>query len=178
MPYDPEIHHRRSIRLRGFDYRTPGLYVVTICTEHRLHLFGEVVDGEMQPSPAGEMVEQTWDEMPSAYPGVDIDAFVAMPNHVHGIVFLVPQHTDLYPMSPTGIPRRLSLSDVVERFNSLTTKRYGEGVMEQGWPPYDGRLWQRGYYDRIVRNEYDLNKFRRYIGANPARWFEDPYNPS
>ena len=70
------------------------------------------------------------------------------------------------------------MSDVVERFKSLTTKRYGDGVRTQGWPPYDGHLWQRGFYDRIVRNQYDLGKFRRHIDANPARWFEDPYNPS
>jgi len=70
------------------------------------------------------------------------------------------------------------LSDVVERFKSLTTKRYGEGVRAEGWTPYDGHLWQRGYYDRVVRNERELDRFRRYIDANPARWFEDPYNPS
>jgi putative transposase len=227
MPYDPERHHRRSIRLRGFDYRTPGLYVVTICTQHRPHLFGHITDGIMRPNAAGQMVQQTWDEIPDAYPGVDIDAFVVMPNHIHGIVFLVPRESDLYPShatdlvraTPCGCPRtqtdltephgqsnasatrqsganpehscgvpgqpqgvarteggeRLSLPDVVHRFKTLTTKRYTDRVEQLGWTRYDGRLWHRNYYERIVRNDRELERFRRYIEANPARWFEDPY---
>ena len=232
---------RRSIRLRAFDYRTSGLYVVTICTQHRLHLFGEIVDDEMRSSSAGLMVQQTWDEIPWAYPGVEIDAFIIMPNHIHGIVYLLPTEQDLYPTSPEqdpnpvgapprgrplppqnpavigktgherpstkivsnfppvfghqGRPRggaptepgppseggvvqpkgRLSLFEVMERYKSLTTRRYGEGVRNGGWPPYPGKLWQRDYYERIVRNERELDKFRRYIEGNPGRWFEDPY---
>ncbi len=94
MMHDQDRNHRRSIRLKGYDYRTPGLYVVTICTQHRVSLLGEVVDGEMHPSPAGMMVQTVWDELPWAYPGVEIDAFVVMPNHVHGIVFLLPDDLD------------------------------------------------------------------------------------
>ena len=232
-------HHRRSIRLRTFDYRTPGLYAVTICTEHRAQLFGQIADGAMMLSPSGEMALHTWNEIPDAYPGVDIDAFVVMPNHIHGIVYLMPADQDVYPRTtlpidtntvgapPRGRPlppqnppisetraheqsatnmvsnpgigaghpgrprrgaptescddvrpageRRLSLFDVVERYKSLTTKRYGDGVRNDGWTSYPGKLWQRGYYERVVRDERELDKFRRYIEANPVRWFEDRY---
>ena len=226
MPYDPERHHRRSIRLRGFDYRTPGLHVVTICTQGKTHLFGDIRDSQMHPNPAGEMVQRTWDKIPTHYSTIDIDAFVVMPNHIHGIILLVPQESDLYPgsdravgatpcgcprthtdvpgtddnsianptrqivskpehpcgepgqprgVAPTGNAARLSLPDVVHRFKTLTTKRYSDGVTQLGWTPYEGKLWQRNYYERVVRNQRDLDKFRRYIDANPGRWFEDPY---
>ncbi len=172
MTYDPAAHHRRSIRLRAFDDRTPGRYVVTICTEHRVHRLGRIIDGAMALSPAGAAVRRTWEEIPLFYPGVDIDAFVVMPNHIHGIVYSMP--TEPGDIQPRG-ERRLSLFDVVERYKSLTTKRYGDGVRAFGWPPYPGKLWQRGYYERVARNEAELDKFRRYIEANPARWFEVSY---
>lgn len=153
-----------------------------------MHLFGEIVDGEMSSSPSGEMVLRAWNEIPAAYPGVEIDAFVVMPNHVHGIVHLLPTEQDLYPTTapidaPTRSPddarpggeRWFSLFGVVERYRSSTSKRYGDGVRNDRWTPYPEKLWQRGYYERVVRNEGELDKFRRYIEGNPARWFEDPY---
>src|SRR3990170_2943541 len=89
MPYDPTRHHRRSIRLPGYDYTQPGAYFVTICTQNRECVFGEVADGEMMSSGAGQMVERIWNELPHHYPGVEVDAFAVMPNHVHGIIVLV-----------------------------------------------------------------------------------------
>ncbi|HPN32919.1 MAG TPA: hypothetical protein PK843_00255 [bacterium] len=89
MTYDPNKHHRRSIRLKGYDYSQAGAYFVTICTQNRQCLFGDVTDGEMRLNAAGQMVQSVWDELPLFYPGVDIDEFVVLPNHVHGIVILV-----------------------------------------------------------------------------------------
>jgi REP element-mobilizing transposase RayT len=361
MPHDPERHHRRSIRLEGYDYRTPGLYVVTICIQHRRPLLGEIIDGEVRPAPAADMVQTTWNEIPWAYPGVEIDAFVVMPNHIHGIIYLLPGDIEFDPDStwgaghaghrqaqrpaptgnpiagvgadprvcpsprnpgpdlgtmppvdanqgarigepgqtqgsaptgnrahagnpshtransgnpprvgadpgvcpssdnarfdhgdpraqgngqtqgqgqtqgsaPTGNPNadpenpatgvgadpcvcpsppnpnvdpgntpnadatpkgddagghrqteegdgppRLSVSDVVKRFKSLTTHRYGVGVRTLDWEPYRGRLWQRNYYETIVRTETDLERFRRYIEENPIRWANDRHNPN
>ena len=88
MPYDPERHHRRSIRLKGYDYTQYGAYYVTTVTQGRISLFGDVVGGEMRLDDAGAMVQSVWDEIPGHYPGVDIDAFVVMPNHIHGIIVL------------------------------------------------------------------------------------------
>lgn len=89
MKYSPDIHHRRSVRLRGYDYSQAGAYFVTICTQNRECLFGDIVDREMRLNDAGEMVQMVWDEIPANYPGVNIDQIVIMPNHIHGIVVTV-----------------------------------------------------------------------------------------
>ena len=91
MPYDPEVHHRRSIRLRGYDYAQAGAYFVTVCVQNRECLFGEVADGAVPLDRCGEIVARCWDELPSHYPTVELDAFVIMPNHVHGIIVLAGQ---------------------------------------------------------------------------------------
>lgn len=179
MKYNPDIHHRRSIRLKGYDYTQAGAYFITICTQNRLCLFGEVVNGEMRLNEAGAMVQSVWDEIPVFYPGVLTDAFVVMPNHIHGIVVLVgapprgcPNQGQAQGPAPT-----LSLPDVVHRFKTMTTKRYADGVKRNGWPPFPGRLWQRNYYEHIIRNEESLNRIRQYIADNPARWVQDRDNP-
>ncbi len=186
MTYDPDRHHRRSIRLRGYDYSQAGAYFVTICTNNRECLFGEVVDGAIRLNEAGRMVESVWNGMPTFYPGVITDAFVVMPNHIHGIVVLVgaaPRgRPDFGPPAdrgqPQGVAPTLSIPDVVHRFKTMTTKRYTDGVKRSGWPPFPGRLWQRNYYEHIVRNEESLNRIRRYIADNPARWSFDRENPA
>jgi len=188
--YDPEKHHRRSIRLKGYDYSQAGAYFVTICTQNRACLFGEVVDGEMRINEAGRMVQSVLDEMPTFYPGVEIDAFVVMPNHVHVIVVLVGATPCGRPTvggqtqgraqaqgQAQGPAPTLSLPDVVHRFKTLTTKRYADGVKQLGWPPFPGRLWQRNYYEHIIRNEESLNRIRVYITNNPLQWDLDRENP-
>ena len=176
----------RSLRLAGYDYSTPGAYFVTICTENRDCLFGEVQDGRMVPNNAGHMIQIVWDEMPAFYP-VDLDAFVVMPNHIHGIVVLsdvgaIPRGCPLSrtrdPGQARGPAPTLSLPDVVGRFKSLTTARYRQGVSELSWPPFAKRLWQRNYYEHVIRDEVDLNRVREYVINNPAMWAEDENNPS
>src|SRR3990170_3192824 len=159
MTYNPATHHRRSIRLSGYDYAQAGAYFLTICTQNRECLFGDVVEGQTALSGPGEMVESAWHGLPEHYPGVAIDAFVVMPNHIHGIVILVgagpgacphlpgqPQGVAFAMGQPQGVAPTLSLPDVVHRFKSLTTARYRQAVRNQGWPPFNGRLWQRNYY--------------------------------
>ncbi len=89
MTYDPDIHHRRSIRLRGYDYSSAGAYFVTICTRNQELVFGDIIDGSMILNDAGMMVQTVWDEIPSHYPGIEIDEFIIMPNHIHGITIIV-----------------------------------------------------------------------------------------
>jgi len=125
MKYNPDIHHRRSIRLRGYDYSVAGVYFVTVCTQERECLFGEIVAGEMQMNDAGRMVESVWNDLPDRYPGVAVDVYVVMPNHSHGIVVLVNEPVGAGPRAspdfwaeghpPVGAPT-LSLFDVVHRF--------------------------------------------------------------
>ena len=121
------------------------------------------------------MVQAVWDALPRHYPGVGIDMFVIMPNHIHGIVTIQPPNTGP-PPPPAGQPRGVAptgvmgLADVVHRFKTLTTKRYADGVKHHGWKPFPGRLWQRNYWEHIVRNERELHSIREYIVNNPAKW--------
>ena len=101
MAYDPAKHHRRSIRLQGYGYSQPGAYFVTICTQNNEYLFGDVVDGGMVLNDAGQMVQGAWDELPANYPGIETDAFIIMPNHVHGIITIQPPDAKS-PLSPVG----------------------------------------------------------------------------
>lgn len=189
MKYDPHRHHRRSIRLPGYDYAQAGAYFVTICTQNRELMFGEVVKGQMILNGPGQMVESVWRELPQHYPGVEVDTFVVMPNHLHGVIILVgagpracpdnpgqPQGARGQPqgVAPTGT---MSLPDVVHRFKSLTTARYRRGILHGRWLPFPGRLWQRNYYERVIRDDAELHRIRQYIIDNPARWSEDPENP-
>ena len=199
MRFHPERHHRRSIRLKGYDYRQAGAYFVTICTQDRAFLFGQVVHDEMRLNDAGKMVYDVWNDLPAFYPGVQTDAFIVMPNHIHGIIILVGVGPRAYPGSdpraypdsgpracpgqpqelgqPQGVAPTLGLPDVVHRFKTMTTKRYADGVKRLGWEPFRGRLWQRNYYEHIIRNEESLNRIREYILTNPMRWALDRENP-
>jgi len=319
MPYDPNRHHRRSIRLKGYDYSQAGAYFITICTQDRACLFGKVVNGEMRLNDAGRMVLAEWNMLPERFPHVVLDAFVVMPNHVHGIVVItnpatddtattaptivgtglvpapnagtmgavpdagtmgavpdagtmgavpnagtmgaapnagtmgaapdagtmgaapdagtmgavpnagtmgaVPDDgattrvaptaativgTDLVPVPDDGATTRVAptaativgtglvpvpnagattrvaptvgdivaptVGDIVGAFKSRVTVEYIRGVKTSGWPPFRGRLWQRNYYEHIIRNERALNAIRQYIIENPRRWQMDREN--
>ncbi len=152
--------YRRSPRLRGYDYTLAGAYFVTICTQGRLPCFGQVADALMQLSPAGQMVQEVWAALPAHYPGIDLDAFMIMPDHIHGILVLL------------GLPKQLALPDAVQRFKSLTTARYRHGLAGNGWAPFPGQLWQRSYYDHVIQNEADLERIRSYIIENPVRYWQ------
>ncbi len=176
--------NRRSIRLWGYDYSQAGAYFVTICTQKRACLFGDIIDGNMVLNDAGRMVDIVWNEIPKYYAGIDIDAFQIMPNHIHGIIVIVvgagpcacPDTGQPQGVAPTTAG--LSLPDVVHRFKTLTTKRYADGVKQHNWPRFPGKLWQRNYYEHIVRNENELNRIRQYIINNPVKWELDRENPN
>ena len=184
--HNPDHRNRRSIRLKGYDYAQPGAYFVTVCTQDRGCLLAEVVDGIVIQNDAGKMVQTVWNEMPQHYGTVVLDEFVVMPNHVHGIIML-PHASSNVGATPRGCPApgqtqgpapTLSLPDVIHRFKSLTTARYRHGVVQCGWPRFDKRLWQRNYYEHVVRNEDDLHHIREYIADNPAHWAEDENSPA
>ena len=157
--HDPEKHGRRSIRLPNYDYSGAGLYFVTICTCNRICLLGEIVKGEMRLNGSGRVVRAKWENIPRNFPDVEMDAFVVMPNHLHGIIVITgdplgeaPAPPLQYP--PSGPPGR-----------SIRGTR-GKSV------------WQRNYYEQIIRNEAHLNRVRQYIDDNAACWAEDPENPA
>jgi REP element-mobilizing transposase RayT len=192
MPYDLQRHRRRSIRLKGYDYRWPGAYFVTICTQGRACLFGEVTDGEMRLNDAGRMVERWWKELNHKFPHIRTDAFAVMPNHIHGIIVIEPVKPvpDTQLGAHAGAPRPggsddesgahtgAPLPEIVQWFKTMTTNEYIRGVRQFCWPAFRCRLWQRNYYEHIIRGEESLNRLRRYIAENPLRWHLDRENPN
>jgi len=181
MSYDPNKHHRRSIRLKGYDYAQPGAYFVTICTQDQESLFGDIVIGQMHLNAVGEMVWRWWRELNQKYPMVQTDAAVVMPNHFHGIIIVgqppggqpprvAPTDVDAAPVGATlgGRPDAApTLGQIVGWFKTMATNEYIRGVKQQGWPPFPGRVWQRNYYEHIVRSEVTLRRIRTYIQNNP-----------
>jgi REP element-mobilizing transposase RayT len=180
---------RRSLRLKGYDYTCAGAYFVTICAQDQACLFGNIVDGAMCLNNAGHMLARLWNDIPARFVDVEIDTFVVMPNHVHGIIVL-PDAADRAAtrraatrVAPTegNVGATLvvvpALSDVVAAFKSLTTVHYIRGVKTRAWPAFRRQLWQRNYYEHVVRDEKELDRIRRYIDENPARWALDDENP-
>lgn len=171
------IQRRRSIRLRGYDYSSDGWYFVTICTYNRGCIFGDVVKEKMELHDVGKVVEEEWLRTREIRANVELDMFVVMPNHVHGIIVIkndvvgatrrVAPTRGTHPTLQSG-----SLGAIIGQFKSVSAKRINKIRHAPGAP-----LWQRGYYEHIVRNENDLNRLRRYIAENPARWFYDEENP-
>ena len=169
MAYDSQKHHRRSIRLRGYDYSQAGAYFVTICINLGQSHLGEIRDGVLYPSPAGEMVAECWYALPERFPNIDLDVFTLMPNHTHGIIVI----------TETGLNANnnpIVLGNMVGAFKSISTLKYIGGVQEQA-EPFHKRLWQRDFYDRIIRNEQSLEAIRTYIVNNPANWKDDKLHP-
>ncbi len=190
MPYDPDVHRRRSIRLKGYDYSQAGAYFVTICAEGRSAPFGSVVDGEMVPNAAGRMAQTIWEELPGRFPTMHCDCCVVMPNHLHAVVVLVGAPLvgapHLHGNAPASVSPRAGtrpaptgprLGDTIAAFKSLTTNEYARRVRSSGWPPFQGRLWQHNYYEHIIRTEAALDTIREYIAINPLRWHLDHENP-
>ena len=201
MKFDPKVHtppghlrHRASTRLKGFDYSVDGAYFITLVTYHRAMLFGEIVDGNMQLNRRGEIVQEEWFRSTEIRKEIRLfaDEFVVMPNHIHGIVWIVddesshniidttknditndvvgangrsPLHNQPYiHMKPK------SLGSFVAGFNSSVTKRIRDELNETG-------IWQRNFHDRIIRNDRELDAVRNYIASNPGNWAEDNENP-
>jgi REP element-mobilizing transposase RayT len=182
--------------LKNYNYGQPGAYFVTICTQGGQCLFGQVVDGCMRLSAGGDMVWRWWRKVDEKYPSVHTDAAVVMPKHFHGIIFITGQPRGAAPTGADvdGPPRGASstsadmdgsprgavptLGQIVGWFKTMTTNEYIRGVKQLGWPPFSGRVWQRNYYEHVVRNDRTLNAIRRYIADNPVRWGWDRYNRS
>jgi len=179
MKYDPKIHHRRSIRLPGYDYTRAGAYYITIVTWGREELFGEVVDGVMKLNAFGEIVSHAWHDLPNHYPHVELDAFCVMPNHAHGIINLIDDIVDvgagLRP-APTGpaptTTTRHPLSEIVRAFKSFSARRINILRGTQG-----ATVWQRNYYEHIIRDNEDYLAKSNYISDNPLNWEKDDENP-
>ncbi|MDA8105885.1 MAG: hypothetical protein M0Z71_10960 [Nitrospiraceae bacterium] len=180
MTYNPEIHHRRSIRLKEYDYSLAGAYFVTICAWKKECLFGEIKNGKVSYNEAGQVLADVWCNLLGRFPSIDLDEFVIMPNHVHGIVIL---HTDVVgaglalPGTNRGQKGAASsaptLGDIMRTFKSISAIAVNRRLGSPGSP-----LWQRNYYEHIIRDERELHSIREYIRYNPLKWEEDEENPN
>ncbi len=169
VTYDPKQHHRRSIRLWGRDYAEPGAYFVTICVGHHKCLFGRIEGEQMRLNELGRIVEQTWHGLPNHYCHLELDAFVIMPNHIHMVILLTDVGAGLKPAPTT---KRHGLSEIVRAFKTFSSRRIND---QCGTPGIS--IWQRNYYEHVIRTETTLNHIRRYVADNPLRWAFDPDNP-
>jgi putative transposase len=203
--YNPNIHHRRSIRLKGYDYSQAGLYFITICVQNRECLFGQIENGEMQLNDAGMMVQKWYVELENKFPDIRCHQMIVMPNHFHCIVENIGIHSvdvgaDLRVCPNKPVPNKsemglfdkskqsVSVSDniegehvgsplhrVIQWFKTMTTNEYIRGVKTLGWQPFNGKLWQRNYYEHIIRNEQSYQTISEYIINNPAKWNDDKF---
>lgn len=207
--------NRRSIRLKGYDYAQQGAYFVTTCVNNRECLFGDVFDEEIILNECGRMVDKWWRELMRKYDTVELDEYVVMPNHFHGIILVVQKnengnvgadlrvrpknknnphngnnfnngHGNNYVVNggnievkgqthrsaPTLVP---TVGTIVQWFKTMSTNQYIQSVKSNNWLPFNKRLWQRNYYEHIIRNETELNRIRQYIVTNPANWKQDQY---
>ncbi|MCX6135269.1 MAG: hypothetical protein NTU47_15805 [Ignavibacteriales bacterium] len=181
MYYSPMRNHRRSIRLRGFDYTQAGGYYVTLCVKDRKPLLGEISQGGIRLSTIGEIVKGCWEEIPGHFPHATLDQFVIMPDHMHGIIVLVDQVGTRPAVSrqKNVLPRRCeqfsrpvsgSLSTIIRSFKSASSKR----IHSEGCSTF---AWQSRFYEHIIRDGQDLGRIRMYIMNNVSKWFEENENP-
>lgn len=176
MCCDSFRHHRHSIRMKSYDYASEGAYFVTVCTQHRERLLGDVVNGEIELNDVGKMVLKWWNKLPSKFSNTKNDQFVVMPNHIHGIIWIVGADPCVCPKNGhhegahTGAP----LHRMVQWLKTMTSNEYFLGVKQERWPYVPKKLWQRNYYERIIRNDRELVQTQQYILDNPQNWELDP----
>jgi REP element-mobilizing transposase RayT len=178
MPYNRDVHHRRSIRLPAYDYASTGAYFITIVTKNRECLFGDVVAGKLRHNPIGDIVSAEWARTGVIRAEVNLDVFVVMPNHIHAVVHLravgahgrAPLRTVEASDPPYRAPR--SLGSLVAGFKSAATSAVNRQRGTPGAP-----VWQRNYHERVIRSPAELIGIRRYIVDNPENWADDSENP-
>ena len=155
-------HHRHSIRLKGYDYSQEGLYFVTICTQNRQYLFGKIVNREMILNDPGIMAVKWWNKLKQKYRNIELHEKIIMPNHFHGIIQITNKSDNL--------------GEIIKWFKTMTTNEYIRGVNNNNWQPFAGKLWQRNYWEHIIRNENEYNGIAQYIVDNPTKWENDKLN--
>jgi putative transposase len=222
MKYNPNIHHRRSIRLKGYDYSQEGLYYITICCQNWACLFGKIIVGaslvDAQDTDsqniedqhqiiektlilnnAGKMIEKEWLALLNRFNNIQLHEYIVMPNHFHGILQIVSKPEDVLRATRVvaqndniaqndneldndkGRPQghapatNKTIGDMMDAFKSITTVEYIRGVKNMGWKPFNGKLWQRNYYEHIIRNEKSYQNISRYIITNPSHWKNDKF---
>jgi putative transposase len=223
MKENPDLRHRRSLRLKDYDYSQDRMYFITISTQNHQWLFGKIREETMHLNDAGKMIEKWYWELSNKFPDIQCDEYIIMPNHIHFIIHKIDTTTirtgiradtvgaDLCVRPKvnknssveqkkgehTGSPlrkikkndeqimeiekidestMRSSIPKIVQWFKTMTTNEYIRRIKKDGWKPFHGKLWQRNYYEHIIRNEIELKQIREYIMNNPLKWkFDKEY---
>ena len=202
MKYNPQIHHRRSIRLKGYDYSQAGLYFITICVHEKKHLFGNIENGEMILNDAGKIANECWLEIPNHFPNAVLHEHIVMPNPVHGVIQLLknndtvgidnyqslfphpspqpthpsPQPTQPSPQPSPQQPPKNEFQKIIPRSIGSIVRGFKIGVTK--WVHANSEIhtvWQRNYYEHIIRDEQSYQKISEYIVNNPANWKNDKF---
>ena len=156
------MYQRKILRLKNYDYSQKGLYFITICGQNRIKYFGEVENNILVSNEAGLMIDKTWSKIPLRFPFIEQHGYIVMPNHFHAIVEITDK-TDIV------------LGDMIGAFKSLATNSYIKGVHQKNWMPFENRLWQRNYYEHVIRNEASYVSLSKYMDSNPLKWEEDTF---
>ena len=189
MEYNPKLHHRKSIRLKNYDYSQPGFYFITSCIQNHEYLLGEINKDEMILNAAGDMIKKWYYELENKFKGIKCHEMIIMPNHFHCIIEIIAvgadlrvcpssntpageQHIEKKKGEHTGSP----LHGVVQWFKTMTTNEYIRGVKQLRWKRFNKRFWQRNYWEHIIRNENEFIKLSDYIKNNPSTWNNDKLN--
>jgi len=183
------IHRQRKRnRLKNFDYSSSGWYFITICTKNRECLFGEIIRGKMVLNMAGLIINKYWLELQNKFKNISLDVYQIMPNHIHGIVIINDVGNDLRVVPNVDKVRHIGrtlqnirqqqlLFCIVRWFKTMTTSQYIKGVINNQFSRFNKQLWQKSFYDHVIRNEESLNNIREYIKNNPKKWGKDEENP-
>jgi len=194
--YNPKKHNRRSIRLKGYDYAQKGLYFVTICVQKCACLFGYIKNGEMFLNPAGKMIQKWYLALETKFPDIKCGEYIIMPNHFHCIIHNVGADQSVCPKTPdqSVCPKTADqrvgekkhpmqgehigspLHRVIQWFKTMTTNEYIRNVKNANWQRFDGKLWQRNYWEHIIRDQQSFKNISNYIINNPSKWTLDQLN--
>ena len=189
--FNPFIHDRRSIRLKGYDYSKEGLYFITICCHKQQYLFECIpnVDDvscsrrptcrpnelKIELNDAGKMVDDVWIKIPERFPHVLLHEYIIMPNHFHAILEILGPSPAVRAPLEVAPDKAAALGEILGAFKSISTVEYIQGVKKLGWPTFNGKLWQRDFFDHIIRNERSFHRISRYILNNPKNWKGDKF---
>lgn len=201
------MNKRKRNRLSGFDYSKGYAYFVTICIHDNLHLLSEIINEQSVLSESGKMIESWWLELGNKYDDVKLDEYIIMPNHIHGIIIINDSVGDALRADPNEItsvgddlcvvPNEITpvgddlcdvpgktdrhtgptLPEIIQWFKTMTTNEYIHGVKDGTFQRFNKHLWQRSYYDRIIRNEKEMNNIQAYIHYNPLKWDWEKHHP-
>jgi len=191
MKFNTKTNNRESIRLKNYDYSQAGLYFITICTQNYEYLFGDIQNDRMSLNDAGLMIDIQWNELLKRFNNIKLHEYVIMPNHFHGIIDISKSRAESYArpifndahkkmdehnVRPSNGTLEGSIGRIIQAFKSITTNQYICGVKQNNWKRFDKKLWQRNYWDHIIRDENEFNRISQYIIDNPKKWKNDKLN--